>query len=74
MGSNQSKTNNPRKGIDLVLKDCYSDLKFDLNLEVIDEMWTRGCITNEERVNIKSENSNSDVKQREKLLDTLMTK
>ena len=67
-----SKKPLPVKITDSVLKDCYQVLKGDLNEEVIDHLWSKNCITQSERTDIKS--IPSPVKRNEKLLDILSTK
>ena len=56
----------------LVFKDCYKILKTDLGEEVVDHVWTKKWITDEERIEIKS--NQNPLKRNENLINFLMTK
>ena len=60
-----------RKG-HLLLKDCYQDLKSDLNEEIIGHLWTENWISDEEQSQIKS--SREKFERNEKLINILRTK
>ena len=55
-----------------VLKDCYSDLKIDLNEEITDHQYIKKFISIEEKCDIES-NLNS-IKRNKRLIDILSTK
>ena len=56
----------------VVLKDCYTVLKRDLNEEVVDHLWTENWISYEEKCEVKS--NQNPMKRNEKFIDILMTK
>ena len=57
---------------DYVLKDCYKELKSDLNEEIIDELWMKNWIKTEEKSKIKS--FRDPFERNEKFIDILSTK
>lgn len=61
-----------KKVTHLVLKDCFKELRFDLKATVIDDLWSKNWISDEEKLEVQS--SNSDIKRNEKLINILKTK
>ena len=57
---------------DSVLKDCYPELKRDLSVEIIDHLWTKKWLTDEERCKIKSFKVQHE--RNEELINILRTK